>query len=79
MRPNLDDTGDVQLRGVQAETGIHTTKQQDGEDIGKISNEGPDLEVDGKLGAERAINGMEEFAAISDASPWRSSSAHGWA
>lgn len=40
----------MQLWGVQSKTGIHTTEQQDGEDIGKISNEGPDLEVDGKWG-----------------------------
>lgn len=43
--PNLDDTGDMELRGVQSETGIHSTEEQDGEDIGKISNESPDLEA----------------------------------
>lgn len=43
-RPNLDDTGDVEFGGVQSETGIDSTEEQDGEDIGKISNESPDLE-----------------------------------
>lgn len=44
-KPNLDDTGDVEFGGVQSKTGIHSTEDQDGEDIGKISNESPDLEA----------------------------------
>lgn len=61
MQPNLDDTGDVQLRGIQAKTGIHTTKQQDGEDIGKVSNEGPDLEAGGKWGQKRQLMGWRNL------------------
>lgn len=45
MHPNLDDAGDVQFGGVQSETGVHGAEQEDGEDIGKISNESPDLEA----------------------------------
>jgi len=45
MRPNLDDAGDMELRGVQSEAGIHAAEEEDGEDIGKISNESPDLEA----------------------------------
>lgn len=41
---NLDDTGHVQLGGCQAETGIDSTEQQDGEDNGKVSDQGPDLQ-----------------------------------
>lgn len=45
-RANLDDTGHVQLGGFQPETGIDSAEQQDGEDNGKVSYEGPDLQKD---------------------------------
>lgn len=43
-RANLDDTGHVQFGGFQPETGIDSTEQQDGEDNGKVSYQGPDLQ-----------------------------------
>lgn len=56
-RPNLDDTGDVEFGGVQSETGIDSTEEQDGEDIGKISNESPDLEARQGNGWEGELTG----------------------
>lgn len=41
---NLDDTGHMQLGGFQAKTGIDSTEQQDGENNGKVSHQGPDLQ-----------------------------------
>lgn len=57
-RPNLDDTGDVEFGGVQSETGVHSTEDQDGEDIGKISNESPDLEARQGNGVGMGMNGV---------------------
>lgn len=45
-RANLDDTGNVKLGGFQPKTGIDSTEQQDGEDDGKVSYQGPDLQKD---------------------------------
>lgn len=45
-KANLDDTGNVKLGGFQPETGIDSTEQHDGEDNGKISYQGPDLQKD---------------------------------
>lgn len=36
----------MQLGGFQPETGIDSTEQQDGEDNGKVSYQGPDLQKD---------------------------------
>lgn len=40
---NLDDVRHMQLGGLQAKTGIDATKQQDGENNGEVSHQGPDL------------------------------------
>lgn len=45
-RANLDDTGNMKLGGFQPETGIDSTEQQDREDNGKVSYQGPDLQKD---------------------------------
>lgn len=41
---NLDDAGHEQLGGCQAETGINSTEHQDGEDDGKVSYQGSNLQ-----------------------------------
>lgn len=33
----------MQFGSIQSQTGIYSTEEQDGEDNGKISNQGPDL------------------------------------
>lgn len=45
-RANLNDTGHMQFGGFQPETGIDSTEHQDGEDNGKVSYQGPDLQKD---------------------------------
>ena len=41
---NLDDVRHMQLGGLQAKTGVDATKQQDGENNGEVSYQGPDLQ-----------------------------------
>lgn len=45
-------------------TGIYSTEEQDGEDNGKISNQGPDLNVEGMKGKGRLSEGAESISVI---------------
>lgn len=49
----------MQLGGLQAKTGIDSTKQQDGENNGKVSHQGPDLQR-GKEGVSVAPGLLED-------------------
>lgn len=59
--PNLNYTGYMQLGSLQLKTGIYSTEEQDGEDNGKISNQGPDLNVEGMKGKGRLSEGAGAF------------------
>lgn len=50
---NLNHTGHMQLGGVQSETGIYAAEEQNGEDNGKIGNQGPDLK--GRRGGKETV------------------------